>query len=127
MCIRDSALYDEELGQLGIALRAVGEFAGQVRGLQQRLAAGRLTRLAGSVAGLARLLDVYKRQVHEQDRGGVIAPWHLHGRAALQDHHRARVCSAYAVDELTHAARHEDVYKRQIQHFSIKRHTATNK
>ena len=50
------ALYDEELGQLGIALRAVGEFAGQARGLQQRLAAGRLTRLAGSVAGLARLL-----------------------------------------------------------------------
>ena len=50
------ALYDEELGQLGIALRAVGELAGQARGLQQRLTAGRLTRLAGGVAGLARLL-----------------------------------------------------------------------
>ncbi len=44
------------LGQLGIALRAVGELAGQARGLQQRLTAGRLTRLAGGVSGLARLL-----------------------------------------------------------------------
>ena len=54
------ALYDEELSQLGIAHRAVGELAGQRRRLEQTLAAGRLARLAGGVArlaGLLRLLD----------------------------------------------------------------------
>ena len=54
------ALYDEELGQLGIAHRAVGELTGQGRRLEQALAAGRLARLAGGVArlaGLLRLLD----------------------------------------------------------------------
>ena len=52
------ALYDEELGQLGIAHRAVGELAGQRRRLEQALAAGRLARLAGGVAGLACLLGL---------------------------------------------------------------------
>ena len=54
------ALYDEELGQLGIAHRAVGELTGQGRRLEQALAAGRLARLAGGIArlaGLLRLLD----------------------------------------------------------------------
>ena len=53
-------LYDEELGQLGIAHRAVSELTGQRRRLEQALAAGRLARLAGGVArlaGLLRLLD----------------------------------------------------------------------
>ena len=52
------ALYDKELGQLGIAHRAVGELAGQRRRLEQALAAGRLARLAGGVAGLASLLGL---------------------------------------------------------------------
>ena len=52
------ALYDEELSQLGIAHRAVGELAGQRRRLEQALAAGRLARLAGGVAGLAGLLGL---------------------------------------------------------------------
>ena len=52
------ALYDKELGQLGIAHRAVGELAGQRSRLEQTLAAGRLARLAGSVAGLAGLLGL---------------------------------------------------------------------
>ena len=54
------ALYDKELGQLGIAHRAVSELTGQGRRLEQALAAGRLARLAGGVArfaGLLRLLD----------------------------------------------------------------------
>ena len=51
-------LYDEELGQLGIAHRAVGELAGQGRRLEQTLATGRLARLAGGVARLAGLLGL---------------------------------------------------------------------
>ena len=52
------ALYDKELGQLGIAHRAVGELAGQRRRLEQALAAGRLARLAGGVAGFTCLLGL---------------------------------------------------------------------
>ena len=52
------ALYDEELGQLGIAHRAVSELTGQRRRLEQALAAGRLARLAGGVARLAGLLGL---------------------------------------------------------------------
>ena len=52
------ALYDKELGQLGIAHRAVGELAGQRRRLEQTFATGRLARLAGGVAGLAGLLGL---------------------------------------------------------------------
>ena len=52
------ALYDEELSQLGIAHRAVGELAGQRCRLEQALAAGRLARLAGGVACLAGLLGL---------------------------------------------------------------------
>ena len=52
------ALYDKELGQLGVTHRTVGELAGQRRRLEQALAAGRLTRLAGGVARLAGLLGL---------------------------------------------------------------------
>ena len=52
------ALYDEELGQFGVAHRAVGELTGQRCRLEQALAAGRLARLAGGVARLAGLLGL---------------------------------------------------------------------
>ena len=52
------ALYDEELGQLGVAHRAVGKLTGERRRLEQALAAGRLARLAGGVARLAGLLGL---------------------------------------------------------------------
>ena len=51
-------LYNKELSQLGVTHRTVGELAGQRRRLEQALAAGRLTRLAGGVARLAGLLGL---------------------------------------------------------------------
>ena len=46
------ALYDEELGQLGIAHRAVGELTGQGRRLEQALAAGRPRALRAALRAL---------------------------------------------------------------------------
>src|SRR4051812_5409947 len=45
------ALDDEDLGERGIAHRAVGQLAGQRRVLERRLAPGEVARLAGGVAG----------------------------------------------------------------------------
>src|SRR5436305_1298569 len=49
------ALDQEELGPLGVALGAVGELAGEVRGVERALAPGEVARLAGRLAGVGRL------------------------------------------------------------------------
>ena len=49
------ALDQEELGLLGVALRAVGELAGEVRGVERALAPRQVARLARRLAGVRRL------------------------------------------------------------------------
>ena len=49
------ALDQEELGELGVALRAVGELAGEVRGVERALAPRQVARLARRLAGVGRL------------------------------------------------------------------------
>ncbi len=48
---RGISLDDEDLGKFGVALRTVGELAGQRRGLEGALAPGQLARLARRLAG----------------------------------------------------------------------------
>ena len=52
------ALYNEELGHLGITYRAVGKLSGERRGLEQALTARRLACLARRVASLGCLLGL---------------------------------------------------------------------